>query len=460
MSLISSLIRKTTLPWYWKRTNEHRQLDYLDDFQKYDKMSAYDLAKIQRAAFDKMITHIYNNCPYYNKIFRKLGITPVDIGSFADLRQFPVLTKELIRENMNDILAENYSQSRRDKSSTGGSTGEPLTFWRDYECRDKKQAMHLNFKRWYGYLPGDKQVYFWGALQDFDQKQTLKSRLARSLATRSWFITSQDIESANFARTVKMIRRLKPKLVLAYPNIIYTFARKVVQKKLHLKFDTIVCSAEQFFDYQREFLIETFDAQVFEKYGSREIGTIASECHKHRGMHYFLPGLYLETVDQNGNPAGAEMGKLLVTDLWNFAMPLIRYEVGDLVRLDHSDCPCGCKLPRIAKVAGRVVDTIVKPNGEMIAGQALIKVIRKSEVPYKTQIIQKKPDHFEIRYESQTEMAEDKKNYIRSSYAEIFGQAVHIDFLRVDKIEREKSGKFRYIKSEIESPYSTKIEAP
>ena len=458
MSLISSIIRNYTLPWYLKRTNEHRQLDHLGYMQKYDTMSAYDLGKIQKKAFHKMMVHIYDNSPYYNKIYRHLGITPVDISAFRDLCEFPILTKDKIRANIDDILAKNYPQSKRDQSATGGSTGEPLVFWRDYECRDKKQAMNLNFKRWYGYQPGDKQLFFWGALQDFDQKKTLKSSLAKHLASRTWFVTSRDIESANFEATVKLIRRLSPKLVIAYPNIIYAFAKKVAQKNIALKFDTIACSAEQFFDYQREYLIETFKAEVFESYGSREIGTIASECRKHRGMHYFSPGLYLETVDQEGNPAGSQMGKLLVTDLWNYAMPLIRYEIGDMVRMDYSDCPCGCRLPRIAQVAGRVVDTIVKPDGEIIAGQALIKVIRKSELPYKTQIIQKKPDQFEIRYESKTEMSPEKKKFIRDNYAKIFNQEVMIEFVKTDKIKREKSGKFRYIKSEIDSPYSTKIK--
>ena len=397
--------------------------------------------------------HIYKNSPFYNRIFKDIGATPIDIDSFESLRKFPILTKEKIRQHMNDILAENYLPGDRMKSSTGGSTGMPLVFWRDFRCRDMKQAMHLNFKRWYGYRPGDKQLFFWGAAQDYDQSPGLRARLAGSLAKRSWFIDIDDLEDAHLENTVRMIKKIKPDLVLAYPNVIYAFAQRLAKRGLKLQFETIVCSAEQMFDHQRDFLREVFGAEVFEKYGSREIGTIASECRSHEGLHYFAPGIIVESVDSKGNPAGKSFGRLLVTDLWNYAMPLVRYQVGDLVKLEHTPCSCGCELPRIAGIAGRIVDVIVKPNGEMIAGQALVRVIRESEIEGQAQIIQREPDYFVINYVSDMELPENKVRFIRSSFNEIMGLKTRVEFARCDDLERDKSGKFRYIQSEVESPY-------
>lgn len=453
MSALSFLIRKTSLPLYLKHIGQQGQLDYLDEFARYDKLSSYKISLMQILSLKRLLHHAYQKSPYYGAIFRDIGATPIDIENVEDLRKFPILTKEIIRTRMKDILAENFPASKRANAATGGSTGQPMVFWRDFKCRDMKQAMHLNFKRWYGYYPGDKQMFLWGASQDYDRNPGLKAKMVRSLATRSWFVDIEDLKEAHLERTVRRMRNLKPDLVLAYPNIIYAFAQRLAARGIKLKFRKIVCSAEQFFDYQREFLRDVFGAEVYEKYGSREIGTIASECRAHNGMHYYAPGVILESVDSKGNPSGANLGQLLVTDLWNYAMPLIRYQVGDLVQFDYSNCPCGCKLPKITRVAGRVVDVIVKPNGEMMAGQALIAVIRESQIEGQAQVIQKERDKFVFRYAMKRDLPENKIRFIQSSFDRIFGQKIKIDFVLCDRLERDKSGKFRYIKSEVESSF-------
>jgi phenylacetate-CoA ligase len=451
MALISWLIRKTTLPLYLKHRGEIGYLSYLSRFARIERLSSYDIHELQLDGLRKLMKHIYHNCSYYREIFRDIGATPSDIEAVEDLQKFPILTKEKIQDNLNKILAENIAPKNRMKSSTGGSTGMPLTFYRDHRCRDMKIAMQMNFMRWYGFQPGDTQVFFWGASQDYDRSASLKSRLVRNFASRQWFINTDDLQGDNFEKTAKKLSRLKPKIVSAYPNILYVFAQKVYSRGIRLKFPKVMVTAEQLFEHQRMLIEKVFSAEVFEQYGSREFGSIASECRRHVGMHYFAPGIVLETVEPDGKPSGNKLGNLLVTDLWNYAMPLVRYQVGDLVRMDHNQCGCGCKLPKIGKVAGRTVDAITKPNGEIIAGQALIAIIRESEVRAQTQIIQTAPDRFVIRYVSRDALPENKIRFIQSSFAHLFGPSVEVEFERVKAIEREKSGKFRYIKSEIRS---------
>ena len=453
MSLVSSLIRRTTYPLYLRHRGLDGFLAKMDMMARLEKFSAVDLAELQLESLQNLMKHVYRNSPYYRQVFRDIGMTPSDIESIEDLRHFPVLTKDIIRDNMDQILAENYPPHTRAKSSTGGSTGQSLTFWRDHNCRDMKTAMEYNFKRWYGFELGDKQLYFWGAVQDFDQHESFKTRLVRSLATRSWFVTSSDLDDDNLERTVQWIRKLKPKLVQAYPSIIYSFAKRIASKNIRLNFDTIVCSAEQLFDYQREALEVIFGARVYNKYGSREFGSIAAECPKYKKMHYFAPGVIMESVDSQGRPAGDKLGNLLVTDLWHYAMPLIRYQVGDLVRLEYSHCPCGSKLPKIAEVAGRVVDVVTKPNGKMITGLSLIKIIRKLEYKIQAQLIQKSPNYFEFNYVAEKPLSEQKMNIILNRFESVMESPVEIEFIQHDRLEREKSGKFRYVKSEVKPPF-------
>jgi len=437
---------------YLRHRGEAGQLSYLDEFARIEKLSLDEINQIQLHAFHKLMQHAYRFCRYYREIFRDIGAAPWDLNSIGDLQKFPVLTKELIRENLDGILAKNIDPRRRLRSATGGSTGRPLVFYRDQTCREKKLAMQLNFMRWYGFLPGDKHLFFWGAARDYDRLDTFKARIVQRAATRRWFVNMNDLKTENFDRTVERLANLRPRLVSAYPNIIYSFAQEVEKRNKRVKFDKIVVTAEQLFEHQREKIEKVFGAEVFEQYGSREFGTIAGECLYHDGLHYFAPGVVLETVTEEGRPSGENPGNLLVTDLWNYAMPLIRYQVGDLVRLEHAPCKCGCELPRVGAVAGRVVDAVIKPGGEAIAGQALIAVIRKSEIDAQTQIIQKGPVEFVLNYVSGRKLPEDKLSFIRSGFNSVMENQVKIDFNRVDKIERDRSGKFRYIKSEVRSP--------
>jgi phenylacetate-CoA ligase len=404
--------------------------------------------------------HAYQFCPYYREIFEDIGATPSDLKSIEDLQKFPILTKELIKKNLSSILAKNIGPDKRLRSSTGGSTGQPLVFYRDSICRDKKFAMQLNFLRWCGFLPGNKHLYFWGASRDYDGLDTLKAKIIRKLATRRWFVNADSLKAGNFGKTIEMLSRLKPKIVSAYPNIIYAFAKEIERRKKHIEFDRIVVTAEQIFNHQRQKIEEVFNAEVFEQYGSREFGTIASECGYHDGLHYFSPGVILETATRDGMPSGNDLGSLLVTDLWNYAMPLIRYQVGDLVKLVSAPCECGCELPRIGAVAGRIVDAIIRPGGEMIAGQSLISVIRRSEIDARMQIIQKAPDQFIINYVSDRKLSEVKLHFIRNGINSIMEQQVRIDFNKVQEVERDKSGKFRYVKSDISSPLQNDFKSP
>jgi phenylacetate-CoA ligase len=451
MAFYSWLIRKTTLPLYLKHRGEYGYLSHLSRFARIESLSSHEIHELQLDGLRKLMEHVYHNCSYYREIFRATEATPSDIESIEDLQKFPILTKEKIQTNLDRILARNISSQNRMKSSTGGSTGMPLVFYRDYRCRDLKLAMQMNFMRWYGFQPGDTELFFWGASQDYDRSTSLRSRLARRFASRQWFVDIDDLKGSNFERTVKRLSRLKPKVVAAYPNILYAFAQKVDSSGIGLKFPKVMVTAEQIFEHQREFIEKVFSAEVFEQYGAREFGSIASECKRHDGLHYFAPGIVLETVAPDGRPAGNKLGNLLVTDLWNYAMPLVRYRVGDLAQLDYNQCGCGCMLPIIGKVAGRTVDVITRPNGEIIAGESLIAVVRKSEVRAQTQIIQAAPDRFLIRYVADDVMPENKVWFIKSGFEHLFGQSAEVEFKRVQAIEREKSGKFRYIKSEIKS---------
>src|SRR5262249_55637025 len=133
----------------------------------------------------------------------------------------------------------------------------------------------------------------------------------------------------------------------------------------------MITSAEVLTPDERDLLEEVFCCPVFNRYGCREVGVIASECPAHRGMHVMAEGLYLE-IERDGRPAApGGPGCLLLTDPLNLAMPLIRYRVGDVGSWDEGPCPCGRGLPRLKEVAGRVTDFLVGGDGRLVSGAFL-----------------------------------------------------------------------------------------
>ena len=142
-----------------------------------------------------------------------------------------------------------------------------------------------------------------------------------------------------------------------------------------------------------------FGAATYERYGAREMGTLASEVNCHSGLHIFEPSYVIEVVDQHGQAvAPGEMGELVVTDLCNRAMPLIRYRIGDMVALDESLCGCGCTWRRISKVGGRILDLVTRSDGSKVAGQIILDIVRDVKLKCRIQVTQTAVNTFIIRH--------------------------------------------------------------
>src|SRR5262249_47435456 len=135
--------------------------------------------------------------------------------------------------------------------------------------------------------------------------------------------------------------------------------------------------------------------RVFNRYGCREVSVIASECDRHTGMHVNADCLLVEIVDDAGKPADA--GRIIVTDLLNRSMPLIRYEIGDVGTWAQGGCPCGRSLPRLAAVEGRTTDFLVLSDGRRISGPALTLVVADMSDVSQVQFIQRTRDHVTLR---------------------------------------------------------------
>jgi phenylacetate-CoA ligase len=247
------------------------------------------------------------------------------------------------------------------------------------------------------------------------------------------------------------LRKFKPKLIYGYPNAISHFGDFVSRKKLQpLSVDKVICTAESLKSNQREQLSKSFKAEVYNLYCTREHGCIGFECAQHNGFHIDTGSVLVEVL-QNGNSAPAgEVGDLVITDLLNYGMPFIRNKIGDRGALSLQPCACGCQLPMLRPLEGRVTDMLYLPDGQTVSGLMLPDMFADVQTIRKFQVVQKTIHEFHLNlvviddYDSETEAL------LLKEVREYLGDKVDIIVnLFPDIPNNPLSGKFQEVISEI-----------
>ena len=319
------------------------------------------------------------------------GFNPNNLKSLNELSKIPALTKRDIQDHRKEIEAGGFPIEKRMKNQTGGSTGSPLQFFVDKDRFDSRMASTHRHNRWAGLRPGDWQVTLWGSRLDRESAETWWDHLRNRLLYRTVTLNTSRIGEEDWSKFLADFRRIRPRVMVAYTQAAVLFGRYLKQHGIvDIQVDSIITTAEMLLPGQREFLEQVFGGKVFNRYGCREVSVIASECEFHRGMHVNAEALFVEIEPNLSNPQ--QTGRILVTDLLNYSMPLIRYEIGDVGAWEEDqNCPCGRHLPLLAEVQGRITDFLVLSGGRQISGPALTLVVSDMADVRQVQFVQKSP---------------------------------------------------------------------
>jgi phenylacetate-CoA ligase len=252
------------------------------------------------------------------------------------------------------------------------------------------------------------------------------------------------------------LHRHRPRVVQAYARSAALFARFLRDRGLEpYRPHSLVTSAEVLEPEDRAVLEEVFGCPVFNRYGCREVSVVASECAAHRGLHVMAEGLYVEVETPAGPAAPGQAGAILVTDLLNGAMPLIRYRIGDVGAWAAGDCPCGRGLPRLAHVAGRSTDFLVGPDGRLVSGVFLATyVVAHRPSLGQVQICQHRAGAVTYRIRPGRDFrAEDDLAYLRAATRAHLGDRAEVGAELVAELPAEPSGKFLFSRSTVAPPF-------
>jgi len=332
--------------------------------------------------------------------------------------------------------------------NTGGSTGEPLIFYVDRRRISYDRAAHLRARRWWGIDIGEKEIVLWGSPVELSTQDKLKD-------IRDWLFNTRLLSAFKMSKTMmfkyaKIIKKYRPKHIFGYPSSIYLFSQFLEKHNIDLSnigIKVIFVTADMLYDFQRKAIQETFKCPVANGYGGRDSGFIAHECPA-RSMH-ITDDIYVEFISTNKPVEPGERGEIIVTHLDNYAMPFIRYRTGDVASPEHKTCTCGRGSPLMSNIEGRTTDFIITPNGKIMHALSLIYILRDLEGIEAFKIIQKKKDYLIIKIVKNQKFTAGTQSRIKDEIIKTMETPVHIEIQFVNEIEPEKSGKYRYVISEV-----------
>jgi phenylacetate-CoA ligase len=447
-------VRTFTYPLYELVTGR-RVLGKVRQLEKTQWLTPERAAALQWEKLKALLEHAFKNVAFYRRRFDEAGITPNDINSFQDLVALPPLTRQDLRLHRDELIASNYPGSRLHLNATGGSTGEPTTFYNDRDDLDYRSAVVLRDYRWAGLQLGDTHAMLWGAAFDLSRYDSLKGRLTNFLLNRH-VLQAFDMSEARLGLYLRELFRLKPRLLTGYTSTLDLLARYITHRGIELApagLRGVVSSAETLRPDQRAAIQHAFACPVFDRYGSREVGCIAHECEQHR-LHINSENIYVEVLHGvQPAPPGA-YGELALTALNNYGFPFIRYLIGDAGSLSRQACPCGRGLPVLAGLLGRLLDILVTPDGRFLPGEFFPHLFKEVTGIERFQVVQKAPDSILIRIQPGPEYHAASLDYVLAKTHQFMGEAVQLQVELVKEFALLPSGKLRSTVSEIKIDFS------
>lgn len=392
----------------------------------------------------------YKSVPFWKGRLDAVGLGSLGVTSLPDLQKIPLLTKGDLREQGDLLLAQGEKKGLH-QHTTSGSTGVSVTVYSDEACQQFKRAAVLRSDEWSGWRLGERVAAIWGNPQI---RADWKGKLRRTLLERNYIyldtlkMNEHSMRSFTDALTVR-----PPSMLFGHAHSLYLFATFLRAKlpNVRIRPKALLSTCMVLHDFEREVISSTFDCPVTNRYGCEEVSLIACECRKGEGLHVNADCLLVELLDENGTPCPpGKPGRVVVTDLHNRAMPMIRYEVGDMAVWSDKPCSCGRTLPMLARVEGRVADYVVTSTGDYISGISLtenfaVKIPGVAQI----QIVQEEVSRFTFNIVRGNDFSEKSLSVLSELVEQNFGTGTQYSIIYMEKIPQEPSGKYRFCISRV-----------
>jgi phenylacetate-CoA ligase len=380
---------------------------------------------------DRILEHAIKTVPYY---IENVKSNRIDL--------FPVVNKNILKKDINSFISNNYIKENLHTSTTSGSTGSPFLFYYDDNKKFNKTIEVIYYNRWVNYKLGDRHL-----LNAVGKK---KSRF--KLFFQNEIISNPTLMSEEWLEKQRiLLKRKKLLFYVGYASVIKElseYCKKMGDKPSDFKLKGIKSTAERLDENARNTAEKVFGCPVLCRYGCMETGIIAQECLEKKNYHINTANYYVEVleIDTDKPVIPGEIGRVVVTDLNNYGMPFIRYDIGDFAILSDSECTCGKKGPIFSKVIGRIVENVTDSNGNLISWVAINdKMWPYTKVTF-FQFIQKTTNRYLLLLQSEKDVKMEA--LIRSDFMSLLGPSANLEIEFVDEIKNSGTGKRPYIINE------------
>jgi phenylacetate-CoA ligase len=427
----------------WKITRRTRDL-YLE-LKQSEWMSHEELDELRLTKLQRLLQHAYTHVPYYREALDRAGVHPEEVQSIDDLARLPLLEKEAVRKKLYfQLFSNNHRKRDMLRVTTSGSTGEPFVTYADRYQLEMRFATTLRALEWTGWRFGDRQARLWHQTLGMSRSQVLRERID-ALLMRRLFIPAFEFSPETIEEYIDRIRRFKPVLVDGYAeslNFLATYVREGGKPGFSPK--AIISSAQSLPDNMRDLIEEAFGTRVFDKYGSREFSGIAYTCEASLD-HHVMDESYIVELLVDARPAEpGEIGEVVITDLNNFSVPLIRYRIGDLaVAVEQTEpCPCGRHLSRIGQIEGRTQAIVHCGDGTWLPSAFFLHFFKEHEYAIRFfQVYQETSGAFTLKIVKNRQFTDGAFREILDGLRQYTGEDTRIDVEFVDEIPLVRTGK-------------------
>lgn len=418
-----------------------------ETFEQTQWLPVEELQAYQEKRLALTINHAYKHVPYYRRLFEKTGLRPQDIQKADDLKKLPLLSKDTIRKEGQKLVADNAKRYHPVSFKTSGTTGTPVEFYLDKSARILEFVYYWRHWSWAGYRLGDRfaelgSFYFLNRERLNDAVSSWQPHLRRLM------LNSGQIAVFRARELAAAIRKYRPKYLKGAASTVYFLALCLKEAGINdISFKAIFSVNEVLTPQYRSMAEAVFNCPVLDSYGHME-GTVAiSQCLE-GGYHVNSDYGIMEFNNIRTSSDGATLlGQAVGTSLYNLAMPLIRYDVGDDIELfaEPRTCRCGRTLPLVKLVHGRSEDTIITPEGRFITSMFIVPEFAEG-VRFVQFVQESKTDlHINVVPEKEWDARQEEELAYYVTKLVGTGMKIHIHKVTQDDIVTDASGKIRSV---------------
>lgn len=429
---------------------------YYEWLQETQWWSRDQLEQYQTEQLRALVRHAYKNVPYYRRVFDEHRLKPEDISTLDDLQKLPLLTKEDVRRNFEDLVARNVDRERLKYYTTGGSTGLPLGIYHDKYTADlQEQAFILRQWSWAGYKFGDRVVTLRDANITRSNREGEKAWWDYNTGSNELVLSSTSMSEENMYKYVELIKEFKPRFIFAFPSSLEILTRFMRRHRIgDIKAKAVFLSSETLYPQHRELIESQFGCRIFDHYGQTEFVADAMECERHEGYHVNMEYGILELINEDGEPItdASIVGKVVGTGLRNYCMPLIRYVINDLAAYASGECSCGRGAALIKGFKGRLQEFLVSRSGALIPFLA----IYDSQEPVwmrikELKIVQEEGGKLTVKIAKAPSFSESeiKEQFLEKLHERLDEEEFDIEVTFVDHIYRTSRGKLLFLEQKL-----------